>query len=134
MIRNILAILSGAATGVIIMLLARIFFFILHPYPEELNWASVSDRNQYIAQLPLMAHWSMIGLHALGTFLAGLITSVIAKNRRITMGVISFSILLIFIIFNIFGYEYPLWVYLADTVVTGLFGLLGAYVGSRRAV
>lgn len=134
MIRNILSIISGTVTGIIVTLISRIFLIIQFPFPEELNWELVADQNTYIASIPDYGLWLFIATHSLGAFLTGLITSLIARKNRILVGSVALLAFLILLFFFIIKLTFPEWFLWADLSLTILFGYFGIYVGSRRTV
>lgn len=134
MIRNVIAIVSGSITGIILLLIARVLLFSQNPFPDNLNWDNPSDRIVYVASLDNNALYLSILSHFISTFLAGLIASLIARQKRILIGYSSAMILLFMIVIYSIGLSYPIWFYIVDILITALGGILGTYVGSRRTV
>lgn len=104
------------------------------PFPEELEWFDIGHRNAYIASLPDEGLWYYIGVHGLGALLAGLIASLIPKKNRFTIGLIAALSIFVYVVIDGTRLTYPTWYHYADPAISALLGILGSYIGSRRAV
>lgn len=132
--RKTLAIILGLLTGMIVILLVRTMSLAKYPFPSNLDWKNILDRNQYIASLPDAAFVIIIASHLIGAFLAGLISSLVSRKDRFTVGIVSVLLIFVFVLIVNFTHEYPKIYMMIDVLLTAVAGFFGAAFGKKRVV
>jgi len=122
--RSILSIIAGVLVGVFGVFLVKMINLSLYPNPVDLN---VSD--------PVLAVFVLIIIaHILGAFIAAFIASMVARTKRLNVGLLAGAILLSFTIWTSFSIGPPNVVSILDIVGTSLAVFLGARMGASRIV
>ena len=88
--RSILSIIAGVLVGVFGVFLVKMINLSLYPNPVDLK---VSDPD-------LAAFVLIIIAHILGAFIAAFIASMVARTKRLNVGLLAGAILLSFTIWN----------------------------------
>jgi hypothetical protein len=122
--RSILSIIAGVLVGVFGVFLVKMINLSLYPNHADLN---VSDPD-------LAAFVLIIIAHILGAFTAAFIASMVARTKRLNVGLLAGAILLSFTIWNSFSIGPPNVVSILDIVGTSLAVFLGAKMGASRIV
>jgi len=122
--RSILSIIAGVLVGVFGVFLVKMINLSLYPNHADLN---VSDPD-------LAAFVLIIIAHILGAFTAAFIASMVARTKRLNVGLLAGAILLSFTIWNSFSIGPPNVVSILDIVGTSLAVFLGARMGASRIV
>ena len=122
--RSILSIIAGVLVGVFGVFLVKMINLSLYPNHADLN---VSDPD-------LAAFVLIIIAHILGAFIAAFIASMVARTKRLNVGLLAGAILLSFTIWNSFSIGPPNVVSILDIVGTSLAVFLGARMGASRIV
>jgi hypothetical protein len=122
--RSILSIIAGVLVGVFGVFLVKMINLSLYPNYADLN---VSDPD-------LAAFVLIIIAHILGAFIAAFIASMVARTKRLNVGLLAGAILLSFTIWNSFSIGPPNVVSILDIVGTSLAVFLGAKMGASRIV
>jgi hypothetical protein len=122
--RSILSIIAGVLVGVFGVFLVKMIHLSLYPNHADLN---VSDPD-------LAAFVLIIIAHILGAFIAAFIASMVARTKRLNVGLLAGAILLSFTIWNSFSIGPPNVVSILDIVGTSLAVFLGAKMGASRIV
>jgi len=122
--RSILSIIAGVLVGVFGVFLVKMINLSLYPNNADLN---VSDPD-------LAAFVLIIIAHILGAFTAAFIASMVARTKRLNVGLLAGAILLSFTIWNSFSIGPPNVVSILDIVGTSLAVFLGAKMGASRIV
>ncbi|MEJ6613103.1 MAG: hypothetical protein QNK64_10310 [Saprospiraceae bacterium] len=122
--RSILSIIAGVLVGVFGVFLVKMINLSLYPNPVDLK---VSDPD-------LAAFVLIIIAHILGAFIAAFIASMVARTKRLNVGLLAGAILLSFTIWTSFSIGPPNVVSILDIVGTSLAVFLGAKMGASRIV
>ncbi len=122
--RSILSIIAGVLVGVFGVFLVKMINLSLYPNPVDLK---VSDPD-------LAAFVLIIIAHILGAFIAAFIASMVARTKRLNIGLLAGAILLSFTIWTSFSIGPPNVVSILDIVGTSLAVFLGAKMGASRIV
>ena len=122
--RSILSIIAGVLVGVFGVFLVKMINLSLYPNPVDLK---VSDPD-------LAAFVLIIIAHILGAFIAAFIASMVARTKRLNVGLLAGAILLSFTIWTSFSIGPPNVVSILDIVGTSLAVFLGAKLGASRIV
>ena len=122
--RSILSIIAGVSVGVFGVFLVKMINLSLYPNPVDLK---VSDPD-------LAAFVLIIIAHILGAFIAAFIASMVARTKRLNVGLLAGAILLSFTIWTSFSIGPPNVVSILDIVGTSLAVFLGAKMGASRIV
>lgn len=132
--RSILSIVAGVAVGVLAVFFLEMINLSLYPVPSDLNIESKVEMNAYIKSLPYSAFVMIVIAHVVGAFLAAFIAGMVARSKRIRIGLIAGAFLLVFTILNAFSVGQPNLISAIDILLTAAAGLLGARVGASRSV
>ena len=122
--RSILSIIAGVLVGVFGVFLVKMINLSLYPNPVDLK---VSDPD-------LAAFVLIIIAHILGAFIAAFIASMVARTKRLNVGLLAGAILLSFTIWTSFSIGPPNVVSILDIVGTSLAVFFGAKLGASRIV
>ncbi len=132
--RQLLSIIAGLVTAVLIIIMAQMIKEGLYPTPLDLNYSNKSAVDQWFATLPSKAFWIIAISHCLAAFAAGLISALVSEGNRIIFGMISFSVIFVSVLIYLFTYNLPTWFVVTDTVATALLGFSGVVLGSKRMI
>lgn len=131
MLRNILAIIAG------ILVSGTVIVFVESMSPRIFEIPLITNTDElmvFIDAAPASFHLFILLAYALGCFAGGLVTSIIAKdkksNRAMTVGGIAMG----FGVFNLVSLHHPMWVILMSMIAFLPFSYLGARLGIKWSV
>lgn len=130
--RQILSIIAGLTTAYLIIVMAQMIKEGLYPTPMDLDFSDISKVDEWFATLPSKAFLIIAISHALGSFSAGFISSLVSGVNRYIFGLISVSVIFVTVIIFLFTYNFPTWFVITDTVATAVLGFLGVILGGSR--
>lgn len=128
--KTVLAIFAGLITGFVLILLVEEWSHHLYPLPAGTDLENITAMREIIQSLPLGAFMMIIGAYALGSFGAGLVTSLLSKEAPLKRSLIVASILLIGGISNLIVIPHPWWFAICSSLVY----LPMAYLGHNVSV
>ncbi len=127
-------IFTSLVTAGLIIIMAQMIREGLFPAPQGIDFSDKQAVSAWMTSLPSEFYITIAISHGLGSFAAGLISSLVSGTSRMTVGMVSFCIVFTLVISYLFKYYFPVWFVLTDTVVTFLLGFLGVIIGSARHV
>ncbi|MFZ1705513.1 MAG: hypothetical protein WAT79_14285 [Saprospiraceae bacterium] len=130
--RQILSIIAGLSTAFLIIVMAQMIKEGLYPTPPDLNFEDTSKVDEWFSSLPSKAFLIIAISHALGSFSAGLISSLVSGLNRYIFGLISVCVIFVTVIIFLFTYNFPTWFVITDTVATAILGFFGVILGGSR--
>ncbi|MEE9438442.1 MAG: TIGR04086 family membrane protein [Saprospiraceae bacterium] len=130
--RKIMALFAGIATGLLVILILRVINISYFPFPDNLTWKDSSDMATYFTNLPDKAFILYIFSHAIGAFLAGLISSLVSQKNRFTIGIIAGFFIFVFVFIINFTYDFPRLFLMVDILATAIAGFTGAILGNKK--
>lgn len=132
--RSILSIAAGVVVGILAVFFIERINLSLYPLPVDLNIESKEELTSYMRSLPHSAFVLVIIAHVVGGFLSSFIAGMVARSKRMRIGLIAGIFLLIFAIVNSLNVFHPTYILVIVIVLTAVGGLFGAKVGASRNV
>lgn len=129
MVRTIVSLISGVATGGLAVGLIQTIAGNMYPFTPGLSEQEIQE---VLAQMPVGYYWFLISSHFVGAFAAGLVTSLINKKHRVKKGLLAAGVILVLTFIMNYNATFPGWVKATDVSLTVLAGALGASFGVRR--
>ncbi len=130
--RNILAVVAGIIAGIIAIMIVEGFSHFLFPYPEGLDYKDKVALAQYIKTLPAGALLLVALAWASGSFVAAVVTTLIAREKQLQLSILDGAILMIFGIINMLRYPHPVWFWILGIAVFIPFAYLGYYFWRKK--
>lgn len=130
--KQIFGIFTALVTAVLIIIMAQMIREGLYPQPISIDFDNKDSVIKWMSELPSKAFIIIAISHGVGAFAAGLISSLVAGQSRMTTGMISISVIFIAVMMYLFTYYFPVWFVITDTVVTAILGFVGVVIGSGR--
>jgi hypothetical protein len=131
-VRNILGIIIGVATGVGTVFLTDKISHMVSPPPEGLDYTDKEALVAYIDTLPMSVFLILIIGYGTAAFLAGLVASRIAGKSKKIVGLIAAGLIFVAGTANVIMIPHPLWVAAAMVAIMAIDGYFGAHFGSQR--
>ncbi|MCF8372950.1 MAG: hypothetical protein K9H64_15115 [Bacteroidales bacterium] len=130
--KNILAVLAGIVAGTVAIMIVEGFSHFLFPYPPGLDFADKEAMTAYMGSVPIAAKWMVILAWATGSFVAAIVTTLIAKTRQQHLALLVGAILMVFGILNMTSFPHPLWFWIVGIAVFIPFAWLGNFLLMRK--
>lgn len=130
--RQILSIIAGLSTAYLIIVMANMIKEGLYPTPMDLDFNQKTLVEAWFSTLPAKAFMITAISHALASFSAGFISSLVSGQNRYIFGMISVAIIFVTAIIYLFTYKFPTWFVITDTLATAVLGFLGVILGGSR--
>ena len=134
MFRKILSVLLAIITGFVTFSLFQNHVAQSYPPPADLQMVDKDGLEIYFKSLPNKAFFLMTAGHVLGSFVAAFVASALGNSHKFYLGLLGMGALTVAAISYIFAIITPDWMVVADPLLCVLFGLLGAYIGSKLSV
>lgn len=115
--KTVLAIFAGLFTGFILILIVEEWSHRLYPLPAGTDMENISVMREIIQNMPIGAFMMIMLAYALGSFGAGLVTSLLSKEAPLKRSLIVGSILLIGGISNLVLIPHPWWFAICSSLV-----------------
>lgn len=132
--RSILSIIAGLIVGVFGVFLIKMINLSLYPIPIDLDVNDSSRVQSYTNALPYSAFILIVIAHIVGASVAAFIAGMVARTQRFYIGILTGSILLLFIIWKAYSIGQPTIINVIDISSTALAVLIGAKIGASRKV
>jgi hypothetical protein len=131
-INKFLAIIAGLIVGSIGMFVAQYIGHSIYPSPMSMNANDPAQLDMYINEAPVMAILFVAIAWAFGTWLGAFFTSLIARSKRIFLGMIIGTLFFLGGLYNLYKISHPLWFWFVGLSVFFPSAYWGAWVGSRQ--
>jgi hypothetical protein len=131
-VKQVFGIFTALVTAVLIIIMAQMIREGLYPQPITLDFDDKESIIKWMSGLPSKAFIIIAISHGLAAFAAGLISSLVTGQSRMTIGMITISVIFIPVMIYLFTYYFPVWFVITDTVVTAILGFTGVIIGSSR--
>ncbi len=128
--RDTLSVLAGIATGFIVISLVEMGRVLLFPPPSDFAFTDKEALKVYLKNAPVEIFLFKALAWSLGSFSGGLITSLIAKGRKIESALITGIVLLIAGLINLITIPHPVWFWIIGLAVYLPCAYLGGKLGS----
>jgi len=125
--KNLICIFAGIITGFIVISLVQMAGAILVPPPTNFNYTNKEASKFFVESLSVESLLIVILARAVGSFLGGLVTSLIASENKIESALITGIVLLIAGLINLISTPHPWWFWVLGLAVY----LPGAYLGGK---
>lgn len=132
--RNILAVVAGLITGMILIAAIEYVGHQIYPLPEGLDMHDPDAIRAYLETAPTGSLWMVILAYAIGAFDAGLVSSVIARQDSRRVALICGLFLLAFGLINLFLIPHPAWFWVLSLAVFLPSAYLGSLLGNRPKI
>jgi hypothetical protein len=130
--RQLFGILTALTTSILIIFMAQFIRDGIFPYPTGMNYESKPELIKWTQSLPLKAFMIIAFSHSLATFAAGFITSLTVGRKRMTLGVLSFTIVLALVTLQSYRFHLSVGFIAIDVLLMITLGFVGALLGSNR--
>jgi hypothetical protein len=136
MVKNILSVILGLIASFVTILIFESISHIIHPMPEGMDLNDMEAIKGYISTAPSIVFVLVILGYAIGSLVAGLISSAIAVTNKMTKAITVGGILMGLGAYNLFMIPHPIW-----TIIISIFvfipcsyigGLLGIKLSSNK--
>jgi hypothetical protein len=131
--RKILSVLGGLAAGVAITTVAEGIEGLLHPLPPSADPGNPESYRLYIARLPSSAFVLVLFGHALGSLVAGVVATLIARRAAMWPAVAAGVLLFCGGAINVVALPHPTWFIGLDLACYVPLAWLGARLVAGRA-
>jgi hypothetical protein len=125
MVRKILAVIAGIAVTMIIISLVDMMVSRLSPSTANIDFEDAKALGMLMHKLPRGTFAGMLAGYAFGSFLGGLIASLLSGRTSIQPAVIIGVMAMVGGIFNLFQLPHPLWFVIASQFAYIPFACLG---------
>lgn len=133
MLRNILAVVIGLATGMIFNMTMVILDTALHPMPEGVTFEDTEGMASYISGLPILALLIILVAHVGQAFVGGLVAAAISRNASMAVAMVVGGMSLIGGVMNMLSMSLPAWMWIEVPLYLIAAWLAARIVLSRRA-
>jgi hypothetical protein len=130
----VLPVIVGAMSGMILITLGQKGIYIIYPAPANTDFYDSDSLAQYIKLLPLNAFILFLINYAICSFLAGIISTLVAKRESIRPPLVVGFVLTLSGLYYIFTMPQPGWYSLATMFAFMPFAYLGYLVARKKAV
>lgn len=130
-IRNLIAVFIGILVSITIIIIGEALVHVLSPLPSEVNMNDPESFKLFIANAPLSLHLIILGNYALACFVGGLISSVIALDKKMNRAMSLGGIFMGVGMFSLISLSHPLWVVISSVFIFLPFAYLGGMIGLR---
>lgn len=123
--RNILSVVVGLATAIIIFLIAETINGNLHPAPTTLNFKDTIAVKAFYENQPLSLWLLVLAGWIIGSLLSGFLIKLISKSDNKKLPIIAGCILTLSAVANFFSLPHPTWFIVVGLLVFIPSSLLG---------
>ncbi|MEO6902892.1 MAG: hypothetical protein ABI315_07035 [Bacteroidia bacterium] len=131
MTRNILSIIAGLCCSFIIVLMLEGINHALNPLPDNIGVHDLQSFKDHIESTSIGLQLPVLISYAIGTFCGSLITTLIAKNKKMAKAITVGGILMGLGMYNLVSLQYSAWVSIISFIVFLPAAYLGGKVGLR---
>ena len=131
MIRNILSVIIGLVSSFFVIIILENIGFAMYPPPVKLNASNPEAMKVYYSTAPTIVLLMLILAYAIGSFVGGLVTSMVAINNKTRKAMTAGGILMGLGIYNLIAIPHPIWVVIGSLSVFMPFAYLGGKLGIK---
>lgn len=131
MLRMILGIVAGMVAFTMVVMSFQFVSLIIYPFPEGLSPGDPEAMKKHIAALPAMAFVLILSGYAVGSLVAGLLSSKIANSASILPPLLLGIFFTIGWVINTMSLPHPVWAVVAGYFMYIPFTFLGHRLGSN---
>lgn len=134
MFRKFLAIFIGLFAGMTAIWVVMVIGHAVYPPPQELDHNNREAIEAYMTTAPLGAFLFILLGWAVGSYVAGLVSTLIAKDNKSIHALICGCILLFLGIYNLVSFTHPVWFWPSLAFIFIPFAWLGFRTLSKKKV
>lgn len=132
--KYVLPVIVGAMSGMILIAFGENFVIHkIYPIPSGTDLYDVDSLAKYVKGLPSAAFICMLANYIICSFLAGLISTLVAQRNTVRPAVVIGIVLTLAGLYYVWNMPYPLWFSIANLLVYLPFALLG-YLSVRKKI
>ncbi len=132
MIKNFSAIAVGLIAGLLVTVMGLLIFTSLYPQPIDLDIANKQALNVWEDNLPKSAFRIKFIINMVATIIASILFTVISKDKKV-FSLIGLSLFVLLILWRDLRHSYAHIFIITNVALMICTGLIGIYIGSRRA-
>jgi hypothetical protein len=132
MVRNFSAIAVGLIAGMLVTVIGLLIFTSLYPQPNELDMSNRAAINIWEDNLPKSAFTTKFIINMVATIFASILFTVISKDKKI-FSLLGLILFISIILWRDLHHSYEQRFIIFNIILMLFTGLLGIYIGSRRA-
>jgi len=130
-LRSVLVVVGSVVAGSIVMFAVQAANYAMFPPPEGLDYNDPKQLEQIVDAMPLTALWMLELSYALGCLVAGAVTAVGARGRRVPLALFVGAIFTVMGFVNLAQFPAPTWLAVLTTLTYVPATLVGSSVASR---
>lgn len=132
-LRNTLAAMTGALTGMLLIILTELLSGRLFPAPAGLNWQDKAAVAAFIQSLPIQASLVLLGGYAVAVFAGAYVAGRFSFGGGTRQAVMVTLLFLVATALNVGKIPHPTWFVGANFLLIAVAGWLAVTLLSRRA-
>ena len=113
-IRNVLAALAGAFTGMVIMIISQIYSAKLHPVPADLDRTDKAAMGEFIGNAPAKALLVVLAGYFVGVIAAAWVAGRLSYRTHYRQAVMVGGLFFVASLMNLTSFPHPLWFWVAN--------------------
>jgi hypothetical protein len=125
-------VVTALTTAMLIIFMAQFIREGIFPFPPGMDSTRREDIILWMNKLPTKGYIVILISHILAIFSASFLTSLTVGRKRMTLGVLSMTIIFFPVIFYLYIHKLPLAFIALDACVMIIVGFMGALFGSNR--
>ena len=115
--RKIWAVLTGVLSGSVVMIIVETLGHKIYPVAMNLESITKEAKAEYMKNIPVEAMLMIILAWAVGSFVAGIVATLISKDHSSFAALRSGAILLAMAIVNMLMIPHPIWFWIAGLLI-----------------
>ena len=130
-VRNTLSVIGGIVASMIVIFIGEGISFKMNPLPASVDLKNILSVKAYIASAPASLHLMILLIYAAGCLAGGMVSSMIAADKKLSKANTVGGILLGFGIYSLLNVGHPMWVIIVSIFVFLPFAYFGGLIGLR---
>lgn len=131
MTRNVLSIIAGLCCSFVIVLMLEGINHALNPLPDNIGVYDLQSFKDHIKSSSIALQLPVLISYAIGTFCGSLVTTLIAKNKKMAKAITVGGILMGLGMYNLVSLQYSILIAIISFIVFLPTAYLGGIVGLR---
>jgi hypothetical protein len=131
MLKNLLSVVAGLMVAFLLIMIVELLSHQIYSLPNNIDANDKEAMKVFMTEIPTGALLMIILAYAIGSFGGGIITSLIASEKRIQLGITTGVVLLILGITNLISIPHPLWFNIASVLVYIPLAYAGSLTGLK---
>ena len=131
--KNVMAVVVGAVTGMILISAGEYIMQLLYPMPQGLDMNNHADMIMYVKQLTNAAFVFLMINYTIGSFGGGIVATLLSQREKPLSAVIVGAILTLGGLFNVLSLPHPLWFTISNLFIYIPMAYAGFRVMARKS-